>query len=150
MPMRALTADEIEATLASQRVVRVGFHGADGPYLVPVGYVWFEDALWIATTSGRKTKMAVANPTVSFQIDDERDAGFYSWKSVTGTGTWEHVTDPETLARVQPHQLGRFADGPAWWMEEQMHKAMAGELGVYRIVPTELGGRTLEPPGGAT
>ena len=146
MPMRALTVVEIEATLASQRVVRVGFHGAGGPYLVPVGYVWFEGALWIATAHGRKTELAAANPTVSFQIDDERDAGFYGWSSVTGAGTWESVTDPETLARVQPHQLARFADGPDWWMEEQMHKAIAGELGVYRIVPTELGGRTLEPP----
>ena len=146
MPMRDLTPAEIAATLESQRIVRVGFHDEDGPYLVPVGYVWFEDALWIATTIGRKTTMAAAHPVVSFQVDDERDAGFYLWSSVTGVGTWESVADPDVLARVQPYQLGRFADGPAWWIEEQMVKVMAGELGIYRIVPTALGGRTLEPP----
>jgi nitroimidazol reductase NimA-like FMN-containing flavoprotein (pyridoxamine 5'-phosphate oxidase superfamily) len=146
MPMRPLSPEAIDATLVAQRIVRVGFTGPDGPYLVPVGYVWFEGALWIATTVGRKTAMGAANPTVSFQVDDEREAGFYGWSSVTGTGTWESVTDPELLARVQPHQLGRFADGPPWWVEEQVAKMMAGELGIYRIVPTEMGGRTLEPP----
>lgn len=146
MPMRDLTPAEIDATLASQRVVRVGFHGADGPYLVPVGYVWFEEALWVATTAGRKTAMAAANPVVSFQVDDERDAGFYLWRSVTGVGTWDPVTDPDVLERVQPHQLGRFSDGPSWWVEEQMTKVIAGELGIYRITPTALGGRALAPP----
>jgi nitroimidazol reductase NimA-like FMN-containing flavoprotein (pyridoxamine 5'-phosphate oxidase superfamily) len=146
MPMRVLTPTEIEAVLESQRIVRIGFQGDADPYLVPVGYVWFEAALWVATTAGRKTEMAAANPIVSFQIDDERDAGFYRWSSVTGAGRWESVTDPEALARVQPHQLGRFADGPGWWVEEQMGKVIAGELGIYRIVPTELAGRTLEPP----
>lgn len=144
MPMRALTDAETDATLRSQRVVRLGFHGDDGPYLVPVGYVWFESAFWIATTAGRKTAMARANPVVSFQVDDERDSGFFLWNSVSGVGVWEEVTDPEVLARVQPHQLDRFADGPPWWVEEQIAKAMAGELAVFRIVPTSIAGRTLE------
>ena len=103
MPMRALTDAETEDTLRSQRVVRIGFQGEEGPYLVPVGYVWFESAIWIATTEGRKTAMARANPVVSFQVDDERDSGFFLWKSVSGVGVWDAVTDPEVSGRVQPH-----------------------------------------------
>lgn len=150
MPMRDLTAAEIEAVLTAQRVVRIGFQPASGtddaPYLVPVGYVWFEGALWVATTVGRKTTMGTAHPIVSFQVDDESSAGFYQWSSITGDGAWEAVTDAELLARAQPHQLARFADGPSWWVEEQMAKVIAGELGIYRIVPHTVAGRTLEPP----
>ncbi|MGZ4676585.1 MAG: pyridoxamine 5'-phosphate oxidase family protein [Acidimicrobiia bacterium] len=144
--MRDLTADEIAAVLRDQRVVRVGFAVGDDAYLVPVGYVWFEDALWVTTTAGRKTRLAEASSRVTLQVDDERDAGFFRWRSVTGVGTWEPVTDPDALARAFPHQVARFGDAPPWWVEEQTVKAMAGELLTFRIVPGELGGRTLEPP----
>jgi nitroimidazol reductase NimA-like FMN-containing flavoprotein (pyridoxamine 5'-phosphate oxidase superfamily) len=85
MPWRALTDDEIDALLRSERIVRMAF--AEGePYVVPLGYVWVESALWGTTRRGRKTRMAEGQPRIAFTVDDSSQAVPFAWRCVVGAG----------------------------------------------------------------
>ena len=48
--------------MSKERVVRIGFQESGEGYLVPLGFVWHERALYAMTTHGRKTRMATVNP----------------------------------------------------------------------------------------
>ena len=45
----AMTADEVDAFLASQRTCRVATTGPDGPHATPLWYVWHGGALWLTS-----------------------------------------------------------------------------------------------------
>lgn len=135
----SMSADEIDAFLASERIVRVGFDAADERYLIPLGYVWLEGALCCLTTPGRKTRMAALNPRVSFQVDDSCRGGPFEWKSVSGEATFEVVEDALAAARLLPALYAKFPDTPLWARQEFAVR----NLVVARIRPTALTGRAL-------
>ena len=84
--LQAIGQEEIERVLTEQCTVYVGFAVGDQPYLIPLSYVWFEGSLCGLTSRGRKTRMAQANPRVSFQMDTSATTGHFVWSSVTGVG----------------------------------------------------------------
>jgi hypothetical protein len=53
----------VSTSINGSRVVRIGFEANGERYLVSLGFVWRQDALYAMTTRGRKTRMAAANPT---------------------------------------------------------------------------------------
>jgi nitroimidazol reductase NimA-like FMN-containing flavoprotein (pyridoxamine 5'-phosphate oxidase superfamily) len=114
MALRELSKSETEELLSEQRIVRVAFDAVRERYLVPLGYVWFEGSLCAVTTHGRKTRIAKDNPQVSFQLDDSAETGLFGWKSVSGEGTFEFVTDPAEIDRISRALFGRFPDIPEW------------------------------------
>src|SRR5262245_12511112 len=73
MPHYELKREEIEKVLRDERVMRVGFDVGPDRFLVPLGYLWHDGALYGMTTRGRKTEMGTRNPQVSFQIRHIRD-----------------------------------------------------------------------------
>jgi len=141
MALRELSKREIKELLSEQRIVRVAFDALGERYLVPLGYVWFEGSLCAVTTHGRKTRMARDNPQVSFQVDDSVEKGLFGWKSVSGEGTFEFVTDPAEIDRISPVLFGRFPDIPEWARREYADKQASGELVWIRIQPTRVTGR---------
>jgi nitroimidazol reductase NimA-like FMN-containing flavoprotein (pyridoxamine 5'-phosphate oxidase superfamily) len=141
MALRELSERETEELLSEQRIVRVAFDAVGERYLVPLGYVWFEGFLCAVTTDGRKTRIARDNPQVSFQLDDSVETGLFSWKSVSGEGTFELVTDPADIDRISPVLFGRFPDIPEWAREEYADKQASGQLVWVRIRPTRMTGR---------
>lgn len=76
MAFKEMSQPEIDHLLDVERVMRVGFEAHGERYLVPLGFVWHQDALYAMTTRGRKTRMAAANPKVSFQMDTSARTGF--------------------------------------------------------------------------
>lgn len=141
MAQRDLDQKEIEALLRSQRVARVAFSSPSRVYVIPLGYVWFDQALHLVTTSGQKTKMAAANTRVAFQVDDATDQRLLAWSSVTGEGAWEIVVDRAVQQRILASLLSRFAELGQWTAKEYSEKESAGAVVFARIKPIWMTGR---------
>ncbi len=143
---RGLQQQEIESLLSEQGLVRVGFAAGEERYLIPLGYVWFEGALCGFTSRGRKTRMAQADPRISFQVDTSATTGYYTWLSVTGQGNFEVIEEGdyhEKLGRVMGQ---KFPDMPQWLKEYRAAQQAAGELVAWRIQPSSMTGVKLSPP----
>lgn len=147
MDLQALTRPQIERFLQSQRILRLAMDAGGERYLVPLGYVWSDGALWCVTIAGRKTAMLEMNPRVAFQIDDSASRDAFDWTSVTGEGEVEFVTDAAEISRVSPAWFSRFADMPGWAARQYEERQRSGALIWLRIRPTRLSGREGAPPG---
>jgi len=145
MAFKELSQGEIDKLLDAERVVRIGFEANGEHYLVPLGFVRYRDALYAMTTRGRKTRMAAANPVVSFQIDTSARTGPFSWHSVSGEGTFEVVADPAEIDAVSPLLVARFPDMPEWMQAEYAKKQEQGHVVFVRVRPSRLAGRKSEP-----
>jgi nitroimidazol reductase NimA-like FMN-containing flavoprotein (pyridoxamine 5'-phosphate oxidase superfamily) len=145
MGFRDLNDEEIEAVLAAQRVVRLGFVSGDEQYVVPVFYTWYKGALCGLTTPGRKTRLAAANPTVAFQLDSSAESGPWEWSSVSGQGAWEEVPNPAEFGPFAGQLRERLAGAPPW--AQQLLQERFATIGMvpWRIRPTGMSGRTHEP-----
>lgn len=141
MAQRELAPEEVERLLSSARIVRVAFHADGETYILPLGYVWFDGALHLAATAGRKTRMAAANPRVAFQVDDVATAGLLGWSSVSGEGRWERVDEPALRERVRTELFARFPELAAWAGGEYARKGDAGEMVLSRVTPLWITGR---------
>jgi len=139
MPRSAMSQDDCIRVLVAEQLVRVAFRGQDSVYLIPLGYVWLDSALYGVADTGRKTEMGSQNPTVAFQVDTSMHTGLWEWESVTGDGRFDLVLGPErqkALAALQP----AVAQAPDWWRREQGPKMAAGTLVVWRLRPTHMAG----------
>lgn len=145
MAFKELSEAEVDELLTVERAMRIAFDANDERYLVPLGFIWHEGALYAMTTHGRKTRMAAANPKVSFQIDTSARTGLFSWYSVSGEGRFELVTDSKELDAISPLLVSRFPDMPSWMQAEYAEKQEQGQVVFVRIRPTRMKGRKSEP-----
>jgi nitroimidazol reductase NimA-like FMN-containing flavoprotein (pyridoxamine 5'-phosphate oxidase superfamily) len=148
MPYFPLDDHQSIELIRAERIVRIGFDGDGARYLIPLGYIWFDEMLCGMTDEGRKTEMAAANPQVSFQLDNSATVGIFGWHSVTGEGEFELIDDTETIERLSPALFERFSDGPQWALAELGAKFEAGKTVFYRLKPRSFTGRafTENPP----
>lgn len=58
------------------------------PYIVPMAYVFHDNALYGQTTEGKKVAMLRKNPQVCFQVESVKD---HRWKSVVCWGIFEEL-----------------------------------------------------------
>jgi uncharacterized protein len=135
----------MERLLERRRIVRLAFHSDGRSYLLPLGYVWLERAIFVVSVEGTKTRMAEANSRVAFQVDDAEGGRLARWASVTGEGVWELVAEPEVRARVRDELLRRFPELADWGRSEFQAKGSEGRLLVARITPDWMTGRAFEP-----
>ncbi len=145
MAFKELSPSEVDELLTGERAMRIGFAAGDERYLVPLGFVWHQGGLYAMTTQGRKTRMAAADPKVSFQIDTSARTGLFSWHSLSGEGTFEVVTDPNELETIAPLLVARFPDMPGWMQAEYGEKQQRGQVVFVRIRPTRMTGRKSQP-----
>ena len=145
MPRLEIGNKECIRVLARQHLVRVAFLSPEAPYLIPLGYVWLDGALYGVTEAGYKTRLATANPTVAFQVDSALETGLWEWESVTGTGTFALASEQQrakALAALQP----MLTEAPDWWRQEQMPRMAAGVLLVWKLTPATMSGCRYVPP----
>lgn len=150
MPRSEMNLPEIEGLLAGQNVVRVSFQDGAGIYLIPLGYVWHQSALYGVTEPGRKTRLAAVSSRVAFQVDTAVRTGLFEWESVTGSGRFELVSDEDEKRDALDGLLALAEDAPAWWREEQTCRTASGRLLVWRIRPDQMTGARYIPPAEAT
>lgn len=89
--IRPLSESETRALLSEARTGRLGCVVDDGPYVVPVNYVFNNDSIYTHSLLGRKIKALRANPRACLQVDDIRDEN--NWRSAIAFGSYEEVTD---------------------------------------------------------
>lgn len=83
-----LSDADMNALLISEVFGHLGCTDGQKPYVVPMAYVYHNDALYGQTTEGRKVEMLRKNPLVCFQV--EKNTG-HEWKSVICRGTFQEL-----------------------------------------------------------
>jgi nitroimidazol reductase NimA-like FMN-containing flavoprotein (pyridoxamine 5'-phosphate oxidase superfamily) len=109
-------------------------------YLIPLGYVWVDAAMYGVGERGRKTELAAREPGVAFQVDTAMETGLFEWESVTGTGQFTVVSEPGEARRALTEMQSFMAGAPDWWRAEQAPRMVQGTLIVWRITPTAFAG----------
>jgi nitroimidazol reductase NimA-like FMN-containing flavoprotein (pyridoxamine 5'-phosphate oxidase superfamily) len=142
-----MSEDDVVRLLETSELLRVAFHDGTSTYLIPLGCVWSNGALYGVADPGRKTEIAAEHPQVAFQADTARQTGLFEWESVTGHGEFEIVLDPDEVGRVMAKLQPFVARAPEWWKAEQAPKMSTGQLLVWRIQPTSTTGVRYIPPG---
>jgi len=100
--IKNLSREESLKLLRSARLARLGCVTEEGPYVVPVSYVFDGECAFIHSLPGRKVTALRADPRACLQVDDI--FGDSQWRSVIAFGVYEEVTSPAERARV----LGRL------------------------------------------
>ena len=145
MASAALTTREMENLLCSERIIRIAFDADGERYLVPLGYVCLNGAIYCFTSQGKKTRMAGKNPHVSFQIDNAATRNPFEWTSVTGEGEIKIVVDVAESEEVRSLLFNRFHDMPQWAARELAEIGKASSMIWLRIEPKHMTGRKNVP-----
>ena len=132
----------IDAFLAREHILRIGFYDKGEIYIVPVNYGYSNidhkySFYFHGARAGRKYELAKAQPQVGFEIDGDYQlvegvvACEYSAKfqSVIGTGTLCLVEDKEEKVRGLNAIMKQTTQKDVWEYEEEMLEAVA----VFRL-----------------
>ena len=136
-----MSADEVDAFLAEQRVCRLASVSAAGPHVSPVWYVWHDGALWVysITRSQRFTDLQ-RDPRVSAVVD--AGVAYDELRGVEISGTVEpvgeipRVGEPnERLAPVEAEFDRRYRgggefswDGRHAWLRIEPHTVVSWDF----------------------
>lgn len=93
-----LSPDECRTRLSTHGVGRVAVSTPDGPAIVPVNYLVWDDAVAYRTAPDAAAAAAEGRE-VAFEVDHIDEALSQGW-SVLVVGTARAVTDPETVRRL--------------------------------------------------
>ncbi|MFY9555575.1 MAG: pyridoxamine 5'-phosphate oxidase family protein [Blastocatellia bacterium] len=104
--IRPLSKEKARALLTETRTGRLGCVVNDGPYVVPVNYVFHEDSFYVHSLSGRKIEALRANQRACLQVDEIRDQ--YHWRSAIAFGRYEEITRDDERAWALRRLLSRF------------------------------------------
>lgn len=97
---RTLSDDEIHALLTSEVFGHLACVDSQKPYIVPLAYVFYGNAIYGQTTEGKKIDVLRRNPNVCFQVQKQET----SWKSVMCWGTFEEL-DFEKLEQTEASMI---------------------------------------------
>ena len=89
----AMTKEETDALLKSQRICRMALNDAPQPYIIPLDYVYMDGKLYFHFANyGRKVNLYHKDPHVSVEIDRYND-DITDYRSVTLMGRLADVKD---------------------------------------------------------
>ncbi|PST83355.1 pyridoxamine 5'-phosphate oxidase [Pedobacter yulinensis] len=136
-----LNKREIIDLLESQTIGRLGCHAGGETYIVPVSYVYSENAVYAHSGEGKKVTMMRESPKVCFQVD--AIASSSSWKSVILWGTFEELSGEERQQAMQGiiRRIMPISDRPLGGPSHGIDPAKYDRLVVYKIHITEGTGR---------
>ena len=101
-----LSNDEALNILNEEKVGRLACVADGYPYVVPVGYVFDNDRIYIHSLFGKKVRGLRENPRACVQVDQIADE--CHWRSVVAYGTCEEITDPQEQEKVLQKLFTRF------------------------------------------
>ncbi|WP_316830491.1 pyridoxamine 5'-phosphate oxidase family protein [Pedobacter aquatilis] len=136
-----LNKRELIDFLEQQVVGRLGCHADGETYIVPINYVYRDNAIYAHSGKGRKIDMMRANPKVCFQVDEITDT--FRWKSAILWGNYIELEGAERQQAMQGiiHRIMPLTNRPT---EEPSHGIKPEEhehIIVYKIVLTAVSGR---------
>jgi nitroimidazol reductase NimA-like FMN-containing flavoprotein (pyridoxamine 5'-phosphate oxidase superfamily) len=96
----AMTADDVQRLLASQKLCRMALNDAPAPYIIAMDYVYMDGGLYFHFADyGRKMELIEMDPNVSVMIDNFCGAAG-DFDTVMLAGRLERVTGGDERARV--------------------------------------------------
>jgi len=142
-----LTQKEIIELLSRQVIGRLGCQVDGEVYIIPINYVYRNNAIYAYTGIGKKIEMMRKNPKVCFQVDEIVDT--FCWKSVLVWGDFEEINDVgERQQAVQGlvHRMMPLNNLPSqhpWHGIAEMEKDIDTKIQtiVYKIVIQKSSGR---------
>ena len=102
----ALDQKEARELLTQGRIGHLGCVDDDGPYVVPVNYVFDGESVFVHSLMGRKIAALRANPRACLQVEEVVDD--YHWRSAIAFGTFGEVSDSAERDRAVAKLLARF------------------------------------------
>lgn len=138
-----LTHSEMEAILGRNNVGRIAFTDGRRVDIEPIGYVYFDGAIYGRAAPGTRMTALRGHPWVAFEVDEVHS--FAEWKSVVAKGT-VYLVEPidrmpmreqyahalQVLRSVMPEAL--TADDP-----------VPSRAILFRLHIDEMEGRTARP-----
>jgi len=112
MRIIAMSQQECRELLKRVSIGRLGCSLDDQPYVVPVGFSYEPDCIYIFSTLGKKIKWMRKNPKVCLQADEIGNRS--NWLSVIVTGTYLELREPQYTAQLE-HALEQLEQYSEWW-----------------------------------
>ncbi len=121
-----MTQQECSELLNRVNIGRLACSLDDQPYIVPVGFSYEPDFIYVFSTLGKKIKWMRQNPKVCLQADEI--ASLSNWLSVIVTGTYVELREPEYTAQLEHalEQLKQYSEcgGETLWRKDANKPAM--------------------------
>lgn len=113
-----LNKKELIDLISNQVIGRLGCSSADETYIVPINYVYRDNAIYAHSGPGKKIDMMRKNPKVCFQVDNIIDT--FRWKSAILWGNFTELFEEERQQAMQGiiHTIMPLTDRPT---EETSH-----------------------------
>ncbi|TDG37560.1 pyridoxamine 5'-phosphate oxidase family protein [Pedobacter changchengzhani] len=136
-----LSKREIIDLLTKQVIGRIGCSADGETYIVPINYVYKDNAIYGHSALGKKIEMMRANPTVCFQVDEITDT--FRWKSVIISGKYSELSEEVRQQAMQGiiHRIMPLTDKPT---EDPSHGIKPEErdhIIVFKIELTDVSGK---------
>jgi nitroimidazol reductase NimA-like FMN-containing flavoprotein (pyridoxamine 5'-phosphate oxidase superfamily) len=112
MRIIAMSQQECRELLKRVSIGRLGCSLDDQPYVVPVGFSYEPDYIYMFSTLGKKIKWMRQNPKVCLQADEIGNRS--NWLSVIVTGTYLELREPQYTAQLE-HALEQLEQYSEWW-----------------------------------
>jgi nitroimidazol reductase NimA-like FMN-containing flavoprotein (pyridoxamine 5'-phosphate oxidase superfamily) len=111
--IQELTRQACLDLLARTRLGRLACAEGNQPYVVPVYFVYDEDALYIFSTVGRKIEWMRANPVVCVEAGEVVSA--QQWVSVLVFGRYEELLDTPEWQGARAFAYRLLQQNAMWW-----------------------------------
>jgi uncharacterized protein len=90
---------QIDETLCTASIGRIGCHAGGKTYIIPMNYVYGGEDIYGCSVTGMKLDMMRVNPEVCFQVDQVKNLS--NWKSVVVWGTFQELLGEEAAKALR-------------------------------------------------
>jgi uncharacterized protein len=97
---------EALSLLSQESFGHLGCVTREGPYVVPINYIFHDGNIYIHSVKGAKIEALRQNPNVCLQVDKRESE--YSWRSAIAFGQYEEITNPDERYWFMRRILVRF------------------------------------------
>ena len=113
MRIDELNESECREVLSRITLGRLGCSLNDQPYIVPVGFAYEEDFIYVFATLGKKIEWMRTNPKTCLQVDEAK--GQSDWVSVIANGEYQELPEPK-FAAERAHARSLLQQRHHWWL----------------------------------
>jgi nitroimidazol reductase NimA-like FMN-containing flavoprotein (pyridoxamine 5'-phosphate oxidase superfamily) len=113
MRIRGLSESECKAVLAAQSVARLACTNNWRPYIVPIRYVYADDAIYAFSLPGKKIEWMRFNPLVCLLVEEKLQGR--AWKSAVVDGRYEELPERISHKNEREHAWSLLSKHANWW-----------------------------------
>ena len=139
--VRDLNKKELIDLLESQVFGRLGCSVDGETYVVPINYVYRENAIYAHSGNGKKIEMMRTNPKVCFLVDEIIDT--FNWKSAILMGDFIELNGQERQQAMQGiiHRIMPLTDKPTEQTSHAIDPKKHNNILVFKIEISKATGK---------